>query len=143
MLKEFREFAIKGNMIDLAIGVVIGAAFGRIVDSLVRDVIMPPVSFLTGGIDFGNVFFVLREGTPAGPYASLKAASDAGAVTLNLGLFLNSLITFLIVAWALFFVVKAMNRLRRAQEPAPAPPPEPPATEVLLGEIRDILKQKN
>lgn len=142
MLKEFREFAVKGNMIDLAIGVVIGASFGRIVDSLVKDVIMPPVSFITGGIDFGNLFFVLREGTPQGPYATVKAAAEAGAVTLNLGLFINAVVTFFIVAWALFFVVKGMNRLRKAQEAAPPPPAEPPATEVLLGEIRDILRQK-
>jgi large conductance mechanosensitive channel len=119
MLKEFREFAMKGNVVDLAIGVVIGAAFGKIVDSLVKDVLMPPIGRLLGGVDFTNLFITLSGG---GPYPSLKAAQDAGAATLNYGIFINALIQFLIVAFALFMVVKAMNRMRREEATAPPPP---------------------
>ncbi len=118
MLKEFREFAMKGSVVDLAIGVVIGAAFGKIVDSLVKDILMPPIGKLLGGVDFSNLFLALG----GGPYASLKAAQDAGAATLNYGLFLNAVIQFLIVAFALFMVVKAINRMRRQQATAPPPP---------------------
>jgi large conductance mechanosensitive channel len=117
MLKEFREFAIKGNAIDLAIGVVLGAAFGGIVKSLVDDVIMPPVGKLVGGVDFSNLFVTLGRGD----FASLKAAREAGVATLNYGLFINTLINFLIIALALFFVVKAINTLKR-EAPAPAAP---------------------
>ena len=116
MLKEFREFAIKGNAVDLAVGVIIGAAFGGIVTSLVNDIVMPPVGKLLGGVDFSNLFLVLGGGS----YASLKAAKDAGAATVNYGVFLNTLINFLIIAFVLFLVVRGMNSLRRA-EPAPAP----------------------
>jgi len=118
MLKEFKEFAVKGNMIDLAIGVVLGAAFGAVVASLVKDVLMPPLGKLMGGVDFADLFVVLGSGT----YPSLKAAKDAGAATINYGLFINSIINFLLVAWALFFVVKAVNTTRR--QPAPAAPTE-------------------
>ncbi|MBN2847383.1 MAG: large conductance mechanosensitive channel protein MscL [Coriobacteriia bacterium] len=118
MLKEFKEFAIKGNMIDLAIGVIIGGAFGGVVTSLVNDVIMPPIGALLGGADFANLFWVVREGTTAGPYASVAAAAEAGAATLNYGMFINTVINFLIVAWAVFLVVKAINRMRRAEEEA-------------------------
>jgi large conductance mechanosensitive channel len=118
MWKEFREFAIKGNAIDLAIGVVLGAAFGGIVKSLVDDVIMPPVGKIVGGVDFSNLFLVLGGGT----FASLKAAKEAGAATLNYGIFLNTLINFLIIAAALFFVVKGINTLKR-EAPAPAASP--------------------
>jgi large conductance mechanosensitive channel len=118
MLKEFREFAMKGNVVDLAIGVVIGAAFGKIVDSLVKDLIMPPIGKLLGGVDFSSLFVTLG----GGPYPSLKAAQDAGAATLNYGVFINAVINFLIVAFALFMVVKAMNRLRRQEAAAPPPP---------------------
>lgn len=120
MFKEFKEFAVKGNAIDLAVGVVIGAAFGAVVNSLVKDVLMPPIGALLGGADFTNLFVVLREGAQPAPYASLAAATDAGAVTLNYGLFVNAIVNFLIVAFALFVVVKAINRLRRP-EPAAEP----------------------
>lgn len=119
MFKEFKEFAIKGNAMDLAIGVVIGAAFTAIVNSLVKDIIMPVVGLLLGKVDFVNLFVVMREGSTPGPYATLDAAAKAGAVTLNYGVFVNAIVTFLIVAFVLFLIVKAMNRLRR--EPAPEP----------------------
>ena len=119
MLKEFREFAMKGNVVDLAVGVVIGAAFGKIVDSLVKDIIMPPIGKLLGGVDFSNLFLVLSGG---GPFPSLKAAQDAGAATLNYGVFINAIINFLIIAFALFMVVKAMNRMKREEAAAPPPP---------------------
>lgn len=118
MLKEFREFAIKGNMVDLAVGVVLGAAFGAIIASLVKDVLMPPLGKLAGGVDFSDLFVVLGRGS----YPSLKAAKDAGAATLNYGLFINTLVNFLLVAWALFFVIKGINAVRR--QPAPATPTE-------------------
>ena len=118
MLKEFREFAMKGNVVDLAIGVVIGAAFGKIVDSLVKDILMPPIGKMLGGVDFTNLFVMLGSGS----YPTLKAAQDAGAATLNYGVFINAVINFLIVAFALFMAVKAMNRLRRQEAAAPPPP---------------------
>lgn len=142
MLKEFREFALKGNMVDLAIGVVIGAAFGKIVDSLVNDLLMPVLGLLTGGVDFANKYAVLKAGkSGASDYASLDAALKDGAVTLSYGLFINAIVSFLIVAFALFFVVKALNRLKRAEADAPAEPAAPPQSEVLLAEIRDLLKK--
>lgn len=115
MLKEFKEFAMRGSVVDLAVGVVIGSAFGKIVESLVKDVVMPPIGLLTGGVDFGNLYLSLNGET----YASLKAAQDAGAPTINYGLFINALLQFLIVAFAIFLVIKAMNRFRRAEAPAP------------------------
>ena len=118
MLKEFREFAMKGNVVDLAVGVVIGAAFGKIVDSLVKDIIMPPIGKALGGVDFSNLFIILGGG---GPFPSLKAAQDAGVATLNYGVFINAIINFTIIAFALFMVVKAMNQMKR--EEAAAPPP--------------------
>ena len=118
MLKEFREFALRGNAVDLAVGVIIGAAFGGIVTSLVNDILMPPIGKLLGGVDFANLFVVLG----AGSFPSLKAAKEAGAATLNYGVFVNAVINFLIVALALFLVVKGMNRLKREQ-PAPAAAP--------------------
>lgn len=122
MFKEFKEFIQRGNMIDLAVGIVIGAAFTAIVTSLVNDIIMPPIGLLLGGVDFGNLFFLLKAGTPAGPYASLADAQTAGAVTINIGLFINAIISFVIVAFAVFLVVKAVNRLKRKEEPKPAAP---------------------
>ena len=119
MLKEFREFAMKGNVVDLAVGVVIGAAFGKIVDSLVKDIIMPPIGKALGGVDFSNLFLILGGG---GPFPSLKAAQDAGAATLNYGVFINAIINFMIIAFALFMVVKAMNRMKREEAAAPPPP---------------------
>lgn len=119
ILKEFREFAVKGNAIDLAVGVVIGAAFGKIVTSLVDDVIMPPIGMLLGKMDFSNLFLMLNPGNPPGPYASLAEAKKAGAVTLNYGSFINVMVSFLIIAFAVFLLVKAINRLRRQEEAAP------------------------
>jgi large conductance mechanosensitive channel len=139
MLKEFREFAIKGNMIDMAVGLVIGAAFGAVVKSLVDDLLMPVVSGLIGAPDFSNLFLVLRNPTGA-VYASVKAARDGGAVVLAVGLFVNTVISFLLVAMALFVVVKGVNRLRREQPEAPPAPPSAEAT--LLGEIRDLLRAR-
>ena len=118
MFKEFKEFAMKGNVVDLAVGVVIGAAFGKIVDSLVKDLLMPPIGKLLGGADFSNLFVVLGTGT----FPSIRAAQDAGVATLNYGLFVNAVINFLIIAFALFMVVKAMNATRRAEAAAPPPP---------------------
>ena len=139
MFKEFREFAMRGNVIDMAVGIIIGAAFGKIVDSLVKDVIMPPIGLLLGKVDFSNLFVLLKAGTPAGPYASVDAAQKAGAVTLNYGMFVNNVITFLIVGFAVFLLVRAINRMRRPQE---APAVAPPEDVLLLREIRDSLKVK-
>ena len=142
MFKEFREFAIKGNVVDLAVGVIIGAAFGAIVGSLVADVIMPPLGLALGGLDFKDFFVVLRAGDPAGPYKDLAAAKAAHAVTLNYGLFVNAIVTFLIQAWAIFLLVRAMNRMRRREAVAPTVVPVPSAEEALLAEIRDLLKAR-
>ncbi len=143
MLKEFKEFAVKGNVLDMAVGIIIGAAFGTIVQSLVKDVIMPPIGLLLGGADFTDLFMVLSEGTAPGPYETLAAAQEAGAVTINYGVFGNALISFLIVAFAVFMVVRSFNRLKRKEEAAPAAPAEPPAQEKLLAEIRDLLKAQS
>jgi large conductance mechanosensitive channel len=125
MMKEFKEFAVKGNVIDMAVGIIIGAAFGTIVKSLVADVIMPPIGLLLGNVDFSNLFVVLKQGADAaGPYATVADASSAGAVTLNYGVFINTVISFLIVALAVFVVIKNINRLKRKEEPAPAAAPE-------------------
>jgi len=142
MLKEFRDFALKGNVVDMAVGIVIGAAFGAIVASLVSDIIMPLVGLVTGGVDFSQRFIVLKEGAQAGPYATLAAAKTAGAITLNFGLFLNLILNFAIVAFALFMVVKAMNAARRQKDVAPPPPPAPTKEELLLTEIRDLLQRR-
>jgi len=141
VLNEFKEFAAKGNMLDMAVGIVIGAAFATIIGSLVNDIVMPPIGLALGGVDFAEIFQVLRDGDPAGPYATLAAAKEAGAVTMNWGIFINSLLTFLIVAFALFMVIKGFNKMKRAEEEAPEPeaPPEPTMEEVLLTEIRDLL----
>ncbi len=120
MFKEFKEFAMRGNVVDMAVGIIIGAAFGAIVKSLVGDVLMPPIGLLLGNVDFSNLFIVLKEGKAAGPYASLAAAQAAGAVTINIGVFINSIISFLIVAWAVFMVIKGLNRLKK-EEPLAAP----------------------
>ena len=140
MLKEFKEFAIKGNMMDMAVGIIIGAAFGTVVTSLVNDVLMPLISGIIGSPDFSNLYTVLRNPSGAA-YASVKAARDGGAVVLALGLFINTIISFLAVSVALFFLVKALNRLRRQEAAAPAAPPEPTAEVRLLGEIRDLLRR--
>ncbi len=142
MLKEFRDFAMKGNVLDMAVGIIIGGAFGTIIQSLVKDVLMPPIGLLLGGIDFSNIFLTLKAGNPAGPYANLAAAQSAGAVSINVGLFINAVISFLIVAWAVFMLVKAFNAAKKKEAAAPAAPAEPPRQEVLLAEIRDLLKAK-
>jgi large conductance mechanosensitive channel len=135
MLKEFKEFALKGNVVDMAVGIIIGAAFSTIVKSLVDDIVMPPLGVITGGVDFSNMFTPLN----GEHYASLAQARQAGAPTINFGLFINNVISFLLVAFALFMVVKGMNQLRRKQEEQPATEP-PPSREVeLLQEIRDAL----
>ena len=143
MLKEFREFALKGNVVDLAIGVIIGGAFGKIVDSLVGDVIMPVVGRLFGGLDFSNYFFGLTTAASQAP--TYDAAKKAGA-TLGYGTFLTVTVNFIIIAWVMFLVVKGMNRMARrdAAAPPPAPPPPPPPTkeQELLTEIRDLLKAR-
>lgn len=140
MLKEFREFAVKGNMIDMAVGIIIGVAFGAVVQSLVENLFMPLISALLGAPDFGSIFWVLRN--PKGEvYASVKAARDAGAVVLAVGPFINTVITFLGVAVGTFFLVKMINRLRREGPPVPAAPPAPSAETTLLAEIRDLLKR--
>jgi large conductance mechanosensitive channel len=139
MLKEFRDFAMRGNVIDLAFGVIIGVAFGSIVNSLVNDIIMPPIGYMSGGLDFSNYFITLKPGADgAASYASLKAAKDAGAVTVNYGVFINAIINFLIIAFALFMVVKQINRFHKKEAAAPA---GPTPTETLLTEIRDELKK--
>ena len=122
MLKEFKEFAMRGNVLDMAIGIVIGGAFGTIVKSMVSDVLMPPIGLLLGGVDFSNLFAIVKQGAPAGPYAALADAQAAGAVTVNYGLFINNVISFLIVAAAVFALVKAINRLHREEEKAPEAP---------------------
>lgn len=120
MFKEFREFAMRGNVLDMAVGIIIGAAFGTIVSSLVQDVIMPPIGLLLGRVDFSNIFLVLKEGKLAGPYASVAAAKSAGAVTINVGIFLNTIISFVVVAFAVFLLVRTMNKLKREEA---TPPP--------------------
>ncbi len=143
IIKEFRDFAIKGNMLDLAIGVIIGGVFGAIVSSLVSDILMPPLGLALGGVDFSNIFLTLKDGRPEGPYVSLSAAQAAGAVTINIGLFLNAVVKFLIVAVALFIIVKGINQLRRMAEAEKAAEPVKPTAEVvLLTEIRDLLARK-
>ncbi len=141
MLKEFKEFALKGNMVDLAVGIVIGAAFGAIVSSLVDDIFMPIIGLIIGGIDFSNLFIVLSNPDNL-PVPSLTAAQEAGIATLNVGLFINAVVKFTIIAFALFLVVKAMNSLkRREEESPPVAAKEPPADIALLTEIRDLLKK--
>ncbi len=139
MIQEFKEFIMKGNVLDMAVGVVIGAAFGKIVESLVKDVIMPPIGLLMGGVDFTNKLAVLKDGATAGPYATVEIAQKAGAVTWNYGLFINTIISFLIVAFAIFMLIKAYNKTKTAEPPAA--PPAPPEDVLLLREIRDSLKK--
>ena len=133
IIQEFKEFAVKGNMIDLAVAVIIGGAFGKIVDSLVKDVVMPVVGLALGGVDFRNLFITLGKGS----YATLAEAEKAGAAVLKYGAFLQTLVDFLIIAWIVFIAIKAINRLKREQ---PAAPPAPPEDVVLLREIRDALR---
>jgi large conductance mechanosensitive channel len=139
MLKEFKEFALKGNVLDMAVGIIIGAAFGAIVSSLVDDVIMPPIGLLLGGVDFSQLFVVLKG---SGGYNTITEAQDAGAVTWNIGLFINAIIKFLIVAFAVFLLIKGFNQLLRKQEEKPAEAPPPPENIKLLREIRDLLSAR-
>ncbi|MEQ8745688.1 large conductance mechanosensitive channel protein MscL [Pyruvatibacter sp.] len=136
MFKEFQEFISRGNVIDLAVGIVIGSAFTAIVKSLVSDVVMPPIGLILAGVDFSNLFIPLDGNA----YASLAAATEAGAATLNYGLFINAVISFLIVAFVVFLIVRSINQMKRKQDEAPAEAPTPPRNEVLLEEIRDLLK---
>jgi large conductance mechanosensitive channel len=122
MMKEFKDFAMRGNVVDMAVGIIIGAAFGTIVKSLVSDVIMPPIGMALGNVDFNNLFAILKQGDPAGPYASLADAQAAGAVSVNYGVFINTIISFIIVAFCVFMLIRSINKLKREQE---APPPEP------------------
>lgn len=131
MIKEFQDFAVKGNMVDMAVGIIMGGAFGTIVNSLVNDIIMPPIGLAIGGIDFSKLALVLKP-----------AEGDAAAVAINYGKFINAGISFLIVAWALFMLIKAMNTLKKKQEAAPAAPPAPTKDQVLLTEIRDLLSKR-
>ena len=131
MMKEFKEFAVRGNVVDMAVGIIIGAAFGKIVSSFVGDVIMPPIGVLLGGVDFSNLAFTVKE-----------AAEGAPAVVISYGKFIQTVIDFIIIAFAIFIAVKAINALKRKEEQAPKAPPQPPAQEVLLTEIRDLLKQR-
>lgn len=139
MLKEFKEFAMRGNVVDMAVGIIIGAAFGKIVSSLVADVIMPPIGLLMGNMDFSQLFLNL-SGTE---YSSLAAAQAAGAATINYGLFINAVLDFLIVAFAIFMVIRGMNRLKRKAEEAPAEPPKASIEVQLLTEIRDSLRARS
>lgn len=132
MMKEFKEFAMRGNVMDMAIGIIIGAAFGKIVSSFVADILMPPIGLLLGGMDFSEIVIVLKQ----------AVGEDTPAVTMNLGVFINTIIDFVIIAFAIFMVVKGMNRMKKKQEAAPPPPPPGPSNEEkLLTEIRDLLKK--
>jgi large conductance mechanosensitive channel len=131
MMQEFKTFAMRGNVVDMAVGIVIGLAFGRIVSSLVADVIMPPIGLLLGGVDFGELMLMLQEAT-----------EEVAAVTINYGVFIKTIVDFIIIAFAIFMVIKGINRMKRKEEEKPAAPPEPPKQEILLAEIRDILKTK-
>jgi len=136
MLEEFKRFVLGGNMVDMAVGIVIGAAFGTIVGSLVEDILLPPIGLLMGGVDFSSIFTVLKEGSTDAPYASLAAAKSAGAITINWGNFLNTVISFLIIAASIFVVIKLLNKVRNQQEEAPEP------SVALLTEIRDLLRDQ-
>lgn len=142
MFQEFKDFIVKGNAFDLAVGVIIGGVFGAVVNSLVGDVLMPPIGAVMGGVDFSNLFMTIKDGaTTAGPYATLAAAKDAGAVTLNFGAFLNTLVNLVIVGFVLFMLVRAVNAARKPAPAPPAPPAPTPEDIVLLREIRDALKR--
>ncbi|MGB5324279.1 MAG: large conductance mechanosensitive channel protein MscL [Pseudomonadales bacterium] len=143
MLKEFKDFALKGNFVDMAVGIVIGAAFSTIVKSFVDDIIMPVVGMLTGGVDFSNLFAVIKNPVEGATYNTIAAAQEAGAVTVNYGVFINAIITFLIVAFVLFMVIKGMNKAKKAmeEEKAAAPPAGPSEEVLLLTAIRDALQK--
>ncbi len=138
MLNEFKAFAMRGNVVDMAVGIIIGAAFGKIVSSFVSDIIMPPIGMLMGNVDFSQLFLNL-SGTE---YATLAAAQEAGAATINYGTFINTVLDFVIVAFAIFMVIRGMNKLKKQEEEKPAEPPKPSEEVLLLQEIRDALKNK-
>lgn len=138
MLQEFKQFAMKGNVVDMAVGIIIGAAFGKIISSLVSDVVMPPIGLLMGNVDFSQLYINLSESE----YASLTAAQEAGAATINYGVFINQVINFLIIAFAIFMVIKGMNSMKKKEEEAPAEPPKPSPEAELLTEIRDSLRNR-
>jgi large conductance mechanosensitive channel len=138
MLQEFKKFAMRGNVVDMAVGIIIGAAFGKIVSSLVNDVIMPPIGMMMGNVDFSQLFINLS----GEDYASLAAAQEAGAATINYGVFINTVLDFVIVAFAIFMVVRGMNKMQKQEEEKPAEPPKPSEEVLLLQEIRDALKSK-
>lgn len=142
MFKEFGNFIARGNVLDLAVGIIIGAAFTGIVKSLVDDMLMPLIGLVTGGVDFSNYFLALDFSHPGATYETLKAAKDAGVAALSYGVFINAVINFLIVAIAIFLIVRAANRMTKKQEAAPAAPPPPPREVVLLEEIRDLLRKR-
>lgn len=137
MAQEFKEFVLRGNVVDLAVGVIIGGAFGKIVDSLVKDVVMPPIGFLLGGVDFKHLYINLGSGS----YETLEAAEKAGAPLIKYGAFINTAVDFFIIAFAIFIAIKAINKLKRAQPPATPAPAAPPEDILLLREIRDALKK--
>lgn len=138
MLEEFKKFAVRGNVVDMAVGIIIGAAFGKIVTSIVNDIIMPPIGKILGGVDFTNLYINLS----GGEYPSLEAAKAAGAVTMNYGIFLNTVINFIIVAFSVFLLVKGISAMKRKEELAPSAPPAPSRQEVLLEEIRNLLAKR-
>ncbi len=138
MVKEFKEFAMRGNVVDMAVGIIIGGAFGKIVSSLVQDVIMPPIGMLTGGVDFSQLYINLSGTT----YETMAKATEAGAPVIKVGAFLQTVFDFIIIAFAIFMMIKALNSMKRKQEEAPAAPPAPSDEVLLLKEIRDLLKQK-
>lgn len=139
MLKEFKEFAMRGNVVDMAVGIIIGAAFGKIISSLVKDVIMPPIGMLMGSVDFSQLYINLSDTV----YKSLALAQEAGAPTINYGIFLNHVLDFLIVAFAIFMVIRGMNKLKKKEEEKPAEPPKPSEEVKLLTEIRDALGNRS
>ena len=122
MLKEFKEFAMRGNVVDMAVGIIIGAAFGTIVKSLVADILMPPIGILLGNVDFSNLFFIIKEGTTSGPFNTLAEAKESGAVVISWGVFVNTIISFLIVAFAVFIVIRNLNKLKKQEEKPPSEP---------------------
>jgi large conductance mechanosensitive channel len=139
MLNEFKKFAMRGNVVDMAVGIIIGAAFGKIVSSFVKDVIMPPIGMIMGNVDFSQLFINLS----GEEFTSLAAAQEAGAATINYGIFINTVLDFIIVAFAIFMVIRGMNKMKKKEEEKPAEPPKPSEEVVLLQEIRDALKSGN
>jgi large conductance mechanosensitive channel len=139
MLNEFKKFAMRGNVVDMAVGIIIGASFGKIVSSLVADVVMPPIGLLMGKVDFSQLFINIS----GGDYATLAAAKEAGAATINYGMFINTVLDFVIVAFAIFMIIRGMNKLQKKEEEKPAEPPKPSAEVELLTEIRDALKSRS